>query len=466
RKFFALKGADFEARLFLWYAGHGHSIGREGFLVPADAPPASDPLFKLVALHMRDFGGLMRLADANHVLSVFDACFSGTIFSARSGAAPAAITAKTAKPVRQFITSGTAGQQVRDDGSFRTLFLRALAGDEDADVTDDGYVTGDELGLYLSQQVATLTDAAQTPQYGKLHDVRFNEGDFVFAMARQGRKPAAAAPKAESDSDASMTAWQAIKESVDPDDFRVFIEAYPASPMAPFAKARLKKLETGRFAAVPKRAARPAPMPPKPRVPLEPMEAAYVTVKNANVRARPAVSAARVATLPAGTEIHVSGRTADGKWLRVERDGKALGYIYAPLLRDRETWAQSRRRNEETQEGAESDARRMAREARRRRPTTPTSAPLAPSVPTRPSKSDEYVQCLRPGDRTPVWHKYSNCLKEGGRVVSAGSTSTTSSAGRRRPSDEEHIRCLMPGEGRPVWQKRKNCLAFGGRVLP
>ena len=33
REFFAIKGADPEARLLLWYAGHGHTINGEGFLV-------------------------------------------------------------------------------------------------------------------------------------------------------------------------------------------------------------------------------------------------------------------------------------------------------------------------------------------------------------------------------------------------------------------------------------------------
>ena len=38
RRFFGRKGRDGDARLFLWFAGHGYSEGKEGFLVPADAP--------------------------------------------------------------------------------------------------------------------------------------------------------------------------------------------------------------------------------------------------------------------------------------------------------------------------------------------------------------------------------------------------------------------------------------------
>ena len=50
------------------------------------------------------------------------------IFAARSGSPLAAITRMTILPVRQFVTSGDAGHLVSDDGSFRTLFLRAWVG--------------------------------------------------------------------------------------------------------------------------------------------------------------------------------------------------------------------------------------------------------------------------------------------------------------------------------------------------
>ena len=327
RQFFAKKGSDPDARLLLWFAGHGHTIGGEGFLVPADAPATTNEAdFLVSALHMRDFGGLMRLARSKHVLSIFDSCFSGTIFDARAGAPPPAITRKTTRPVRQFITSGDAGQQVRDDGSFREYFLRALSGEEKADFNGDGYVTGDELGLFLNQKVTTLTEAAQTPKIGKLHDVRFNRGDFVFKLARAARSVAKTTP-ASPKADPSMAIWNAIKDSQQAGDYETFLETYPNSPMAPFARRRLRTLSRTKVAAV--------TPPPKPQVELVPVEAAYVTTRNANVRAEPSVSAAKVATLPKGTEVYVPGKTKDGNWLRVERNSKTLGYVFVRLLRDK-----------------------------------------------------------------------------------------------------------------------------------
>jgi len=187
KAFFAKKGQNPESRLLLWFAGHGHTLDDEGYLVPVDAVAnGSSPDFLTTALPMRDFGSLVRLAKSKHVLSVFDSCFSGTIFRTRAGSIPNAITRKTLMPVRQFITSGDAGQQVRDDGSFRTLFLRALRGQAGADFNKDGYLTGEELGLFLNQEMSRLTGDAQTPNAGKLQDVKYDEGDFVFFLPQDG----------------------------------------------------------------------------------------------------------------------------------------------------------------------------------------------------------------------------------------------------------------------------------------
>ncbi len=42
-----------------------------------------------------------------------------------------------------------------------------------------------------------------------------------------------------------MQVWNSIKGSEDPNDFRTFLDAYPQSPMAPFAKNRLRALQGG-----------------------------------------------------------------------------------------------------------------------------------------------------------------------------------------------------------------------------
>ncbi|MBT3359826.1 MAG: hypothetical protein HN403_09385 [Rhodospirillales bacterium] len=266
KEFFALQGTDPETRLLLWFAGHGYTVGGEGFIVPADAPTATDPRFKVKALPMRDFGTLVRLADSKHVLSVFDSCFSGTVFASRSGAAPAAITQKTAEPVRQFLTSGDAGQSVRDDGAFRDLFIRAIRGEETADVNDDGYVTGDELGLFLSQRVASLTAAAQTPRYGKLHDVRFDRGDFVFVLpgSEAVSSTRTAMVKSAQSVDHELAFWKSVEQADDAKAYEAYLRKYPNGDFADLARLKLEAPADEAYRMPPPLPQRMASRPPPP----------------------------------------------------------------------------------------------------------------------------------------------------------------------------------------------------------
>ena len=68
---------------------------------------------KRKSLNMSRLLSLSREMESNHVLFLFDSCFSGTIFKTRAlPKSPPHIQKKMAKPVRQFITSGSAGEEV------------------------------------------------------------------------------------------------------------------------------------------------------------------------------------------------------------------------------------------------------------------------------------------------------------------------------------------------------------------
>jgi uncharacterized protein YraI len=49
----------------------------------------------------------------------------------------------------------------------------------------------------------------------------------------------------------------------------------------------------------------------------------------------PSTGAARITTLPKGTSVTVPGKAEGGNWFRIARDGKAMGYVYAPLIAPR-----------------------------------------------------------------------------------------------------------------------------------
>lgn len=184
RNFINKHGLDAENRLLIYFAGHGHTIrtayGEEmGYIVPVDAPnPNKDKnAFLSNSMAMQQIEVFAKQIQSKHALFLFDACFSGSIF-AISRAIPENISYKTAKPVRQFITSGSADETVPDESVFRSQFVAALQGE--ADVNEDGFVTGTELGEFLQEKVVNYSKGSQHPQYGKIRNPHLDKGDFVF----------------------------------------------------------------------------------------------------------------------------------------------------------------------------------------------------------------------------------------------------------------------------------------------
>ncbi len=359
RRFFAFKGADPDARLFVWFSGHGHTKLGEGYLVPADAPSPDRPEFVYSALHMGDVGSMVRIAQSKHVLAVFDSCFAGTIFGSQRSRPPAAITAAVKRPVRQFLTSGDADQQVSDDGTFRDLFLRALSGEETSDANKDGYLTATELSLYLEDRVINLTQGAQTPRGGKLRDRRFDGGDFVFllpsqapqsATAPHAASPGAPAPAPGFDARAlELAFWNSMEKSADPADFEDYLARYPDGAFSGLAKRRL--------AVLTKVAALTPPAAPTPGFTVTEMDETYYAVKRAHLRSGPGTEFDKVGRLSPGDEIEVTGKVEGKTWYRVAIASGVTAYVYAPLLQDAENYRQS---EAEARRKAEAEARRQA----------------------------------------------------------------------------------------------------------
>lgn len=168
KNFFLNKGDDPDARLFIWYAGHGHTEDGEGYLVAIDGTsPDKRKKFLSTALSLLQFGEFVRLAESKHVFTIFDSCFAGTSLNvARANDTSPQITRITTQPVRQFLTSGDAGQTVADNGTFADLFVEALAGLRRADPNADGYLTASELGAFLDSKMSNVTNDRQPPATG------------------------------------------------------------------------------------------------------------------------------------------------------------------------------------------------------------------------------------------------------------------------------------------------------------
>lgn len=184
-------GQERENRLLFFFSGHGFTSNRNGFLAPSDAPELEgdgDGL-RRKSLAMSQILAWCRSMKSRHALFLFDSCFFDTVFQAEAlPKTSGRISALTGRPVRQFMSAGTAGELFPDKSVFARMIVRALRGD--ADVTKDGYITGTELGQYLLEKVNYYNDG-QTPQYAKIRDPDLDEGDFVFLL------PKALAPSAQ-----------------------------------------------------------------------------------------------------------------------------------------------------------------------------------------------------------------------------------------------------------------------------
>jgi formylglycine-generating enzyme required for sulfatase activity len=242
--------------------------------VPTDAPnPHQDPPgFFAKAMAMERVEVYAKDIQAKHALFLFDSCFSG--FFAKSRGVPEHINYKTSRPVRQFITAGSADEQVPDQSIFRRQFITALRGEGDRN--RDGYVTGEELGYFLEEKVINYSRDTQHPQYGKIRDPNLDEGDFVFKIVvktpqgeaqvevtvpssdlqrkllemleqqQQGRSPN---PEAEM--------WALVRESTNAADIKTFLQEFPDGHYAPAARLKLQQFEREP----------PATAPPLPETP-------------------------------------------------------------------------------------------------------------------------------------------------------------------------------------------------------
>ncbi len=249
RNFINRHGEHSENRLLFYFAGHGHTEKlatnvEMGYIVPADAPnPHRDASgFRAKAMDMQMFESYAKRIQAKHTLFLFDSCFSGSIFDL-SRAVPGNITYKTTKPVRQFITSGSAGEEVPDKSIFRQQFVAALNGEGDS--TGDGYVTGAELGEFLQTAVVNYSKGTQHPQYGKIRDPRLDKGDFVFVLPGaayvENIRVTPDTPPQAVDPEAEM--WELVKQSTEPADIQAFLDAFPEGRLAKVARFKLMQLQ-------------------------------------------------------------------------------------------------------------------------------------------------------------------------------------------------------------------------------
>jgi Caspase domain len=191
RDFLLGRWNTFDARLFIYYSGHGftdlnrYSRQTNGYITGSNTPVyhESDLMAGLRAVSFSEVHGWSLESHARHVLMVFDSCFSGSLFQTKSAERdPQPKTREDVLrmlqfPVRYYITAGRRSQMVAANSTFANVFLRGIRGE--ADLLHDGIISADELGLYLSREVPRVSQGSQTPQFNSI-DPYGEEGKFFF----------------------------------------------------------------------------------------------------------------------------------------------------------------------------------------------------------------------------------------------------------------------------------------------
>ena len=185
---FIRKGKGKDNRLLFYYAGHGYTeinkrTGEEsGYLVMVDSamPMATGTIAGIKNVSIRSLAEGAKQIEALHVLYLFDSSFSDNVLDTSHNPQPCTVQDSVKYPTRQFIVAGSANEPMPKSSRFRAAFLDLLEG-RVAEPIPDGYITGEEFGLYLNHHVPEHKHA-QTPQYGKISDPKFNRGDFVFVF--------------------------------------------------------------------------------------------------------------------------------------------------------------------------------------------------------------------------------------------------------------------------------------------
>jgi len=178
--------ADEKDRILIFFAGHGATIelpesGEMGYLLPSDGN--KDDLFT-TSIPMQDLKTISSMSKAKHVLFLIDACYGGLAATNTRGldaSSPGFLEKITRDKSRQIITAGGRGEEVIEKAewghsAFTLNLLRGLR-DWMADVNMDGFITGEELGLFLKSRVTKDSDNQQTPQVRRFTS---HEGEFVF----------------------------------------------------------------------------------------------------------------------------------------------------------------------------------------------------------------------------------------------------------------------------------------------
>jgi hypothetical protein len=157
--------------LLIFYAGHGwwDKDAGIGFWLPSDA----DKVNRTHWIRNSTVQDFMKEIKVKHALLVTDACFSGSIFVARSINFNTSLAIKKLyeMPSRKAMTSGSL-TEVPDQSIFVKYFIDRLIHNEEKTLSAEQ--------LFSSFRIAVINNSDVLPQYGVIKNVGDEGGEFIF----------------------------------------------------------------------------------------------------------------------------------------------------------------------------------------------------------------------------------------------------------------------------------------------
>ena len=227
--------------LVVYYAGHGFldTEADTGYWQPVDAEEGT----RADWIAISGVTSTVKAMSAKHVMVISDSCYSGTLtrgvsVGIKTGAERVAELRRLADTKsRTALVSGGLEPVYDGGGDGHSVFTRALL---TTLRENNGVLDGTQ--LFSAIRPAVLLNTPQTPRYSDIREAGHDGGDFLFVPTSASLPASDTAATATPPSALDMQVWAAIQQSTNPADFETFLETYPTSPMAPFARNRLKEL--------------------------------------------------------------------------------------------------------------------------------------------------------------------------------------------------------------------------------
>jgi TRAP-type C4-dicarboxylate transport system substrate-binding protein len=321
-----------------YYSGRGLQVDGADHLVPVDADIASEASVRLEAIGVEDIIDAMSKPrpDRMNVL-ILDTCRNAPYSDRRGGAAIDDVRRRQVPPDLLVVQATERGSIALDTGAGHGLYTEELLKAIAATGGLPSMATLDR----IAAAVGTRTAQVQVPQATAWLARGFDRVAYAD-------HPSASAVTLDAPGEVRLTAhrgirssgpnpdvvmWESIKNSRNAADYEAYLKAFPNGQFVGDARARADKYRR------PVQPKAPAPQPKAPAPQIEETDT-YVTLGvDSNVREEPRATSKRIATVTAGTPVHVTGQVKGTNWYRVEAKAGVSGFVFGERVAQAEAAA-------------------------------------------------------------------------------------------------------------------------------